>query len=121
VFFAFSSALANAKAGKLRPLAVGGSKRNPQLPDVPSVSEVVKGFQGASWTALVAPPGTPTAILNRLSKEVLQITKEPDVRKRLLEAGDEPSEATPAEMATFLKEETERWGGLIRSAGITAK
>ncbi len=120
VFFAFSSALANAKAGKLRPLAVGGTKRNPQLPDVPSVSEVVKGFQGASWTALVAPPGTPSAIVERLSKEVLQITKEPDVRKRLLDAGDEPSEATPAEAAAFLKEETELWGGLIRKVGITA-
>jgi tripartite-type tricarboxylate transporter receptor subunit TctC len=121
VFFAFSSALANARAGKLRPLAVGGSKRNPQLPDVPSVSEVVKGFQGASWTALVAPPGTPPAIVNRLSREILQITGEPDVRDRLLKAGDEPSEATPAEMAAFLKEETQRWGGLIRAAGITAK
>ncbi len=120
VFFAFSSALANAKAGKLRPLAVGGTKRNPQLPDVPSVSEVVPGFQGASWTALVAPPGTPSSIVERLSKEVLQITKEPDVRKRLLDAGDEPSEATPAEAAAFLKEETELWGGLIRKVGITA-
>jgi tripartite-type tricarboxylate transporter receptor subunit TctC len=81
---------------------------------------VVKGFQGASWTALVAPPGTPSSIVERLSKEVLQITKEPDVRKRLLDAGDEPSEATPAEAAAFLKEETELWGGLIRKVGITA-
>lgn len=121
VFFAFSSALANARAGKLRPLAVGGSKRNPQLPEVPSVSEVVKGFQGSSWTAVVAPPGTPPDIVDRLSSAILAITKEPDVRKRLLDAGDEASEATPAEMAVFLKEETERWGGVIRSAGITSK
>ena len=121
VFFAFSSALANARAGKLRPLAVGGTKRNPQLPDVPSVSEVVKGFQGSSWTAVVAPPGTPKEIVDRLSSAILAITREPDVRKRLLDAGDEASEATPAEMAAFLKEETERWGGVIRSAGITSK
>lgn len=121
VFFAFSSALANARAGKLRPLAVGGAKRNPQLPDVPSVSEVVKGFQGASWTAIVAPPGTPPEIVERLSTEILAITKEPDVRKRLLDAGDEASEATPAQMARFLEEEAERWGRLIRSANITVK
>jgi tripartite-type tricarboxylate transporter receptor subunit TctC len=120
VFFAFSSALANARAGKLRPLAVGGTKRNPQLPDVPSVSEVVKGFQGSSWTALVAPPGTPSEIVNRLSSVILAITKEPDVRKRLLDAGDEASDATPAEMARFLDEERKRWGGVIRAAGITA-
>ena len=87
VFFAFSSALANARAGKLRPLAVGGTKRNPQLPEVPSVSEVVKGFQGSSWTAVVAPPGTPPEIVDRLSSAILAITKEPDVRKRLLDAG----------------------------------
>ena len=120
VFFAFSSALANARAGKLRPLAVGGTKRNPQLPDVPSVSEVVKGFQGSSWTALVAPPGTPPEIVDRLSSAILAITKEPDVRKRLLDAGDEASDATPAEMARFLDEERKRWGGVIRAAGITA-
>ena len=121
VFFAFSSALANARAGKLRPLAVGGTKRNPQLPDVPSVSEAVKGFQGSSWTALVAPPGTPPEIVNRLSAAVLSITKEPDVRKRLLDAGDESSDASPAEVAAFLKEETRRWGDVIRKAGITVK
>ena len=120
VFFAFSSALANARAGKLKPLAVGGTKRNPQLPDVPSVAEVVKGFQGSSWTALVAPPGTPPEIVDRLSTAVLAIVKEPDVRKRLLDAGDEASDATPAEMARFLDEERKRWGGVIRAAGITA-
>jgi tripartite-type tricarboxylate transporter receptor subunit TctC len=121
VFFAFSSALSNARAGKLRPLAVGGAKRNPQLPDVPSVSEVVKGFQGSSWTAVVAPPGTPSGIVDRLSSAILAITKEPDVRKRLLDAGDEASEATPAEMAVFLEEETKRWSSVIRAAGITVK
>ena len=61
-FFAFSSALSNAKAGKLRGIAVGGAHRNPALPELPSISETVPGYLAASWTAIVAPPGTPPVL-----------------------------------------------------------
>jgi tripartite-type tricarboxylate transporter receptor subunit TctC len=120
-FFAFSSALPNAKAGKLRGLAVGGSKRNPQLPNAPAITEVLPGYLATSWTALVAPPHTPPAIAQKLAQAMAEITKLPDVQSRMIEAGDEAFESTPAQMAEFLKQETARWGNLIKSAGITAQ
>jgi tripartite-type tricarboxylate transporter receptor subunit TctC len=120
-FFAFSSALPNAKAGKLRGLAVGGSKRNPQLPNAPAIAEVLPGYLATSWTALVAPPHTPPAVAQKLAQAMAEITKLPDVQSRMIEAGDEAFESTPAQMAEFLKQETARWGNLIKSAGITAQ
>jgi tripartite-type tricarboxylate transporter receptor subunit TctC len=120
-FFAFSSALRNANAGKLRAIAVGGTKRNPQLPNVPSVSEVIPGYSATSWTALVAPPGTPAPVAQRLAQAMSEIVKMPDVQRRLIEAGDESFDATPAQMAAFLREESQRWGNLIKTVGITAQ
>ena len=120
-FFAFSSALPNAKAGKLRAIAVGGKKRNAALPGVPAVAEVLPGYVASSWTAMVAPPGTPPAIAQKLQQAMAEITKMPDVQARMLEAGDESFEATPAQMTEFLKHETQRWGNLIKSANITVQ
>src|SRR4029079_17536641 len=65
--FAFSTALRNAQAGKLRAIAVGGTKRNPQLPDVPSISELLPGYSATSWTALVPPPRTPAPVAQKLA------------------------------------------------------
>jgi tripartite-type tricarboxylate transporter receptor subunit TctC len=120
-FFAFSTALRHTKAGKLRAIAVGGTKRNPQAPDVPSISEVLPGYSAASWTALVAPPKTPAPVAQKLAAAVSEIVKLPEVQKRLVEAGDEPADMTPAQMAEFLREERERWGTLIMTLGIEAK
>ena len=118
-FFAFSTALRHARAGKLRAIAVGGTKRNPQAPEVPSISEVLPGYSAASWTALVAPPGTPAPVAQKLSSAVSEIVRMPDVQKRLVDAGDEPASMTAAQMAAFLHEERQRWAQVIRSAGIT--
>jgi tripartite-type tricarboxylate transporter receptor subunit TctC len=120
-FFAFSTALRHTKAGKLRAIAVGGAKRNPQAPDVPSVSEVLPGYSAASWTGFVAPPGTPAPVAQTLASAIAAIVKMPDVQKRLVEAGDEPADMTPAQMAAFLREERQRWGTLIKELGIEAK
>jgi tripartite-type tricarboxylate transporter receptor subunit TctC len=120
-FFAFSTALRHTKAGKLRAIAVGGAKRNPQAPDVPSISEVLPGYSAASWTAFVAPPGTPAPVAQTLATAIAAIVKMPDVQKRLVEAGDEPADMTPAQMAAFMREERQRWGTLIKKLGIEAK
>jgi tripartite-type tricarboxylate transporter receptor subunit TctC len=119
-FFAFSTALRHAKAGKLRAIGVGGTRRNPQAPDVPSISEVLPGYSAASWTALFAPPGTPAPVAQKLSAAASEILKMPDVQKRLADAGDESADLTPAQMAEFLREERERWGNLIKALGIQA-
>ena len=120
-FFAFSSALRHVQAGKLRALGVGGTKRNPQLPNVPSISEVLPGYVATSWTALVAPPGTPAPVAQKLAAAMSEIIKLPDVQKRLVDGGDESFDTTPAQMAAFLREESQRWSNLIKAVGITAQ
>lgn len=119
-FFAFSTALRNTQAGKLRAIGVGGTKRNPKAPEVPSISEAIPGYGAASWTAMVAPPGTPAPVAQALAQAMADIVHMPDVQSRLLDAGDQAYDMTPAQMAAFLREERQRWGDLIRSAGITA-
>src|SRR5687767_6902128 len=120
-FFAFSTALRHTKAGKLRALGVGGAKRNAQAPDVPSISEVLPGYSAASWTALFAPPETPAPVVQRLTAAAAEIVKMPDVQKRMIDAGDESVEMTPAQMAEFLREERQRWGTLISTLGLKAQ
>ena len=121
IFAPVSESIQQIKAGKLRALGVGGVRRNPQLPEVPSISEAVPGYSATSWTALVAPPGTPSAIASKLARAVSEIGRLPDVQKRLVEAGDESLDVTLAPMGAFLREESQRWGTLIRSVGITAQ
>jgi tripartite-type tricarboxylate transporter receptor subunit TctC len=120
-FFAFSTALRHTKAGKLRALGVGGTKRNAQAPDVPSISEVLPGYSAASWTALFAPPDTPAPVVQQLRGALSEILKMPDVQKRMIDAGDESMDLTSAQLADFLRDERERWGTLIRTLGIEAK
>lgn len=120
-FFAFSTALRNAQAGKLRAIAVGGTRRNSQAPDAPSISEAIPGYSATSWTAMVATPGTPAAVAQKLAQAVSEIVRMPDVQKRLVDAGDESFDLTPAQMAAFLREESQRWGNLIKAVGITAQ
>jgi tripartite-type tricarboxylate transporter receptor subunit TctC len=120
-FFAFSTALPNAKAEKLRAIAVGGTKRNSALPDVPSISETLPGYLAASWTAMVAPPGMPPDIAQKLQRAIAEIKSEPDVQDRMIKQGDQVFGATPAQMADFLKQERQLWSGVIKSAGIKAQ
>jgi tripartite-type tricarboxylate transporter receptor subunit TctC len=120
-FFAFSTALANAKDGKLRAIGVGGSKRNPLLPNVPSISEALPGYLAVSWTAMMAPPKTPPAIAQKLQQTMAEVMKEPDVRARLIDQGDQVFDIAPAQMPAFLDEDRKRWGDLIRSVGIKAE
>ncbi|MGQ0510574.1 MAG: Bug family tripartite tricarboxylate transporter substrate binding protein [Betaproteobacteria bacterium] len=120
-FFAFSTALKNAQAGKLRAIAVGSPKRNAQAPDVPSISEAIPGYSATSWTAFVAPPGTPAPVADKLAQAIAEILKMPDVHKRMVDAGDSVFESTPAQMAAFLREESQRWGNLIKAIGVKAE
>lgn len=118
-FFAFSSALPHAKSGKLRAIAVAGRTRNPALPNVPAIGEVLPGYVASSWTALVAPPDTPPDIARKLQEAVDEVKKEPDVQQRMIDAGDQVFDSgSPQQMAGFLSQETQRWGGLIKTVGI---
>ena len=116
LFGELSPALAHIRSGKLRVLAVGSEKRNPLLPGVPSMSEVLPGFAFSYWIGMVAPAGTPAAIANKLSAAIAEL-KQPDAAKKLLEMSLEPVGSTPAEMSAFMKRESERWGNVIRVTG----
>ena len=109
------------RSGKLRALGVTADKRNPALPDVPAMSEVLPGFVVTAWFGMVAPPKTPAAIANKISAAMAEILKQPDVVKRLLDMGNvEPIGTTPEQMAQFMRSERQIWGKLIRDIGAKA-
>lgn len=117
MFAEISTALPHINAGKLRLLAVGSEKRNSALPDVPAMSETLPGFFSATWTGVVAPPKTPQLIADKLSVAIAEAMRQPDAVKRAQEASAEVIASTPAEMAKFMKQESERWKHVIRTTG----
>ena len=121
MFMDLGAILPQVRAGKLRALGVAGERRNALLPEVPTVREQVPGFHSIFWAGLVGPPGTPAAVVNRFSSAIAEVTRLPEVAKRLTELSFEPGEASPAEMGQFMKQERERWGTVIRAIGATAE
>ncbi len=106
------------KAGKLRALAVTGAARSPQLPDVPTVMEAgVPDYEAYVWMGLLAPKGTPAAIVERLNREVLAVLVLEDVKKYMATAGIEIVGSTPAEFGTFFRHEKNLWAKVIRDTG----
>ena len=106
------------KAGKLRPLAVSGSARSPQLPDVPTLAEAgIAGYSAYVWLGLLAPTGTPQAIVERLHAEIKAALAAPEVRAYFAEAGIETAGSTPAEMDAYFREERDRWAKVIKDTG----
>lgn len=120
LFDAVGAALPSIRAGKLRVLAVGSEKRTPLLPDTPAMNEVLPGFASMVWVAMAAPPKTPAAVANRISAAVAEAVKQPDVAKRMLDLSFESIGSTPAEMALLVRQETERWGKVVRMTGARA-
>ena len=109
------------RSGKLRALAVSSEKRNPSLPNVSTMSEALPGFVVTSWWAMVAPPGTPSAIANNLSSAIAESLKQPDFARRLVDLSMVATGSTPAELGLFIKQESKRWGEVIRAAGVQAQ
>jgi len=107
--------LPHVKAGKLRALAV--TSRTAYM-GIPAMADTLPGFEAQAWFGIVGPPKTPSAIADKVGLAVSQILKLPDVRKRLAELSAEPMGLGPAEMAAFMKQETERWAAVIRTAGV---
>ncbi|MFN6993098.1 MAG: Bug family tripartite tricarboxylate transporter substrate binding protein [Aquincola tertiaricarbonis] len=107
------------KAGKLRPLAVLQSSRSPLLPDVPTLEESgIKGITLGSWTALLAPAGTPPEIVARLSAEVARIMSLPEVRERLVTLYQEPAGSTPAELAATVESDLAKWRRIAKESNF---
>jgi len=114
-----AQASAHLKTGKLKVLAVTSSKRINSMPNIPAMQEIVPGVVAVAWFAMVAPPKTPTAIVNRLSGLIAEILRTPEIAKRFAEVGAEPVGNTPDEMAQWMREDTERWRTVIKTGGVT--
>ena len=111
--------LPQAKAGKIRALAVSSPQRTPAAPDIPTVAEAgVPGFEALSWFGLLAPAKTPRPIVEKLAVETRRILKLPDVSERISGLGAQPVGGTPREYAAFIQTEIAKWQKVIRDAGV---
>ena len=111
--------LPQVSAGVMKALAVSSDKRNPALPDVPTVMQAgVAGYNVASWNALAAPAGTPPDVVQRLGRAAREAVASPEVQARLGRLGMRLQGSTPAELQALLTSEIKRWGDVIRAAGI---
>ena len=114
------AALPQIRGGKLKALAVTTSRRAIALPEVPTVAESgLPGFEASTWFAVTAPAGTPPAIIARLNAEIVKTFATPEIRNRLLAAGVEPETSTPEALGERIRRDTEKWGAVIKSAGIS--
>lgn len=114
-----AAALQHIKSGKLRPLAVTGAKRNPALPDVPTLEELgFKGFTAVQWYGIVGPAKMPPAIVALLNDAINKALAAPDLRERLASEALEPMPMTSSEFAAFIAAEVERWTKLVRERNI---
>ena len=121
VIVAASSAASYVKEGRLRALAVLDSKRSSAMPEVPTAAEAGTPLVAVNWYMLVAPAGTPRAIIDRLNSESVKAMNAADIRERLAGLGGEPASGSPEDAAAFLRSEYEQWGKVIREAGIKAE
>jgi len=105
-------------AGSIKLLAVASAQRLPAFPDVPTVAETLPGFVSDTWFAIAAPPKTPPALAARISRDIAEALKQPEVIARYATLSAEPAGGDPAATAAFIREETERWAKVIKAAGI---
>ena len=120
-FTAGTQSLEHVKAGKLRLLAVTEAKRSSLLPDVPTVSETVPGYEMSVWYGAFGPAGMPPAIVARLNAEISRILFLPDVKKKMEDIAVEVASMTPEQLATLTRNDAEKWGRLIKELGIVAQ
>ena len=111
------SAMPHIRSGKLLALGVTGDTRNAQLPDVPTIASVLPGYAAESWFVLMAPAGTPAAIVRRVATEVDLILKKPEIIERFRSLGAEPVGGTPEQLGQFILAETSKWQQVVKNSG----
>jgi tripartite-type tricarboxylate transporter receptor subunit TctC len=114
------SAIQHVRAGKLRAIAVTTAKRSPELPNVPTIAESgVPGYEATSWFGLFAVAGTPAPIVTQLSKALVKVLNNPDVKAKIVAQGGEVVAETPEQFAAFIKAETAKWGKVVKDSGAS--
>ncbi|HET7672734.1 MAG TPA: tripartite tricarboxylate transporter substrate binding protein [Burkholderiales bacterium] len=113
--------LQHVRSGKLKALAVASRQRFAGLPDVPALAETLPGFESIAWFGVVGPPKLGAAIAGKVAAGVQDALRMPDVQKRLADLSAEPMGLSPADTAAFMRQEVERWAGVIRAANVKAE
>jgi tripartite-type tricarboxylate transporter receptor subunit TctC len=106
------------EAGKLKLLAVASAKRMPSLPNVPTLAETLPGFESVAWYAIVAPPKTPKAIVDKINADVSEALRQPDIQDRIKKLSGEIFEGNADQAGKYLRTEVDRWGGVIKAADV---
>jgi tripartite-type tricarboxylate transporter receptor subunit TctC len=107
------------KSGKLKILAVSSAQRMPSIPDVPTVAESgVAGFETGSWQGVLAPPNTPRPIVTKINADIIKLLEDAEMKDKLLAQGALVRTQTPDQMATFIRNETQRWGKVVKESGV---
>ncbi|MFJ1302907.1 tripartite tricarboxylate transporter substrate binding protein [Pseudomonadota bacterium AL_CKDN230030165-1A_HGKHYDSX7] len=118
IFDNLPSSMGFIKGNKLKPLAVTTATRSPALPDVPTLAEAgVPGYEASSWFGLLAPAGTPPAIVAKVQRDVAEVLQLEQVRAQLLAQGAVPSGNSPAQFKTFMADETKKWAAVVQKSG----
>jgi tripartite-type tricarboxylate transporter receptor subunit TctC len=118
VFFdSIPPALPHVQSGRLRGIAVAGSKRSPAVPDLPTIGETLKGFEADNWFGVMAPAGTPREVITRLNSEIVRILSNPDLQKTMLTRGAVLVPSTPQQFATAIRADIEKWGRIVKQSG----
>jgi tripartite-type tricarboxylate transporter receptor subunit TctC len=121
-FMTIPASIGHIQSGRIRPLAILAKQRYPLFPNIPTISEAgVSGFDDLGWQGILAPEGTPPAVVRRLSSELVKILEMPAVRQKLEELGYEPRNATPEEFLAIIKDDSVRYRKVILDAQIKAE
>ena len=121
-FGSIPSTIAHLRSGKLRALGVGAATRSTTLPDVPTVSESgLPGYEAANWIGIVAPAGTPAAIVEKLHKEITAVQESDEVKKHFASEGAQVVQMSSAEFAAFIEKEMKKWEQVVKEGGIKAE
>jgi tripartite-type tricarboxylate transporter receptor subunit TctC len=106
------------EAGNLKLLAVASAQRLPSLPDMPTIAETLPGFEAVAWYAIVAPPGTPKTITEKINADVNEALRQPEVQERLKKLSAEVFGGSSEKAAKYMQQGVERWGDVIKAADI---
>ncbi len=117
-FTELATSLGHVKSGNLRALAVTTAARTEALPDVPTLSEFIPGFEASQWVGLVAPKDTPSAIIEKLNTEINAALADPRIKARFADLGGTVLPGSPADFGRLIRDETEKWAKVIRAADI---
>jgi len=118
MFTSLPSVQPHVTAGRLKLLATGAARRTPAIPDTPTMSETIPGYELVTWYAVFLPHRTPAAIVNRLHAVLVKILLSPEIERQFAQNGVEPANSTPQQLAAYMRAETECWGKVIRTSGI---